>query len=94
MRAAVYRNLDKNFHILGFSIAELVLLSLVLVLGGELSQIIGVHRVWSFLATAVLALSLVWLRRSLGEVFVRRLVRFLAIPGQLRPQLIDLGRRK
>jgi len=93
MRSPVYRNLDKPFQIMGFNILELTLLCVIFVGGGELLQLFDLNRVWAFLLTAILAFNLFWVRRSLGDLFIARLIRFLKLPSQLNPKLfINLKR--
>ncbi len=88
MRAPIYRNLDQPFQVMGFSVAELTLLAVTLVGGGELFQLLGVHRVWAFVATLILASVFFVFRRSFGDLFVRRLLRFLRLPAVLYPKLL------
>lgn len=88
MRSPVYRNLDQPFEILGFSVAELTSLCFVLVAGGELLKFFGFNRLWAFLLTMVLAFALFWLRRSLGENFSFRMLRYLSFPNRLQPKLV------
>lgn len=94
MRAPVYRNLDKPFEVLGFNALELTLLCFAFVAGGELTSLIGVHRVWAFLLTAVIALSLFLLRRYLGELFLIRLFRFAHLPKSLCGKLMAESRKE
>src|SRR5262245_55564742 len=89
MRSPVYRNLDRPFEILGFTIFELMVLCIALVGGGELAQFLSFQRIWSVLLTMVLALIFFWLRRSLGDLFLRRFFRFLFLPSELSPKLYD-----
>lgn len=94
MQFPVYRNLDMPFQVLGFSTVELIVLCFALVGGGEFTQLLGVHRIWAFMFTIVLALSLFWIRRSLGDLFGRRLIRFLKLPSELNSQVFKIGRRR
>ncbi len=93
MRAPIYRNLDQSFQIMGFSVVELLLLAVVLVGGGELLPLFGIHRAWALVVTLILAVSFFGLRRSLGERFVLRLGRFLRLPSQLRAKLFLSSKR-
>jgi hypothetical protein len=94
MRTPVYRNLDRSFQILGLSPLEICVISLFLVASGELSDVLGIHRIWSLLFTGGVAFGLFWFRRSMGEMFAPRLLRFLQLPGQLRPRLLGSGVRR
>lgn len=87
MRSPVYRNLDRPFRIFGFSPLELSILCITFVVWGEIAQSLSIHRVWGFLATALLALLFHWLRRSMGDHFTRRLIRFLKLPSEIRSKL-------
>lgn len=93
MRSPVYRNLDHPFRILGLSAAELIFLCLVLTGGGELAQLTGAPRFWSLVAALLLAFCLYLFRRSLGDLFGRRLLRFFALPRFLFPKLLLPGGR-
>jgi len=84
MRAPVYRNLDKTIEVMGFSPVELTCLCFVLIAGGEIMRIIGLDRTWAFLATTIVAAGLFWIRRSLGEHFLMRMIRFLSLPRRLQ----------
>lgn len=88
MRAAVYRNLDRPFQILGFKPLELTVLCCVFVGGGEIAQDLSLSRLWVALLTAFLAFSLFAFRRALGDRFARRLFRFLRLPTRLTARLI------
>ena len=90
MRSPVYRNLDKPFQIFGFTALELTALCFSLVGGGELAQTFAIHRIWAFIFTIILALSFFWIRRSLGDLFARRLFRFLKLPSNMAPKLLIL----
>ena len=90
MRSQVYRNLDKPFQILGFYLNELVILCFTLVVGSELTQLFEVQNAWSFLSTLILAFALFWFRRSLGEKFGQRIIRFINLPSHTIPKLIKL----
>lgn len=87
MRSPVYRNLDKPFQIYGFGPFELTALSAAFVICGELAQSLGVHRVWAFLFTFILAFGIYSFRRSMGDLFLRRLLRFLNLPSQIHSRL-------
>lgn len=89
MRSRVYRNLDNSFEILGFNIFELVMLTCTLVLGGELAQFFDIQRIWSFLFTFLLGLSFYWLRKSLGNKFIPRLIRFVYLPKSTPRKLMS-----
>ncbi|MBK9038048.1 MAG: hypothetical protein IPL83_02620 [Bdellovibrionales bacterium] len=88
MRSPVYRNLDRPFQILGFNSAELTVLCIFLVGGGELAGFIGLHRIWALVFTVVTGCLLIWVRRSLGDYFVPRLIRFLELPKEIYSKLI------
>lgn len=92
MRSKVYRNLDRPFQILGLYPSEITALCLFFVVASEFSQSVGLNRVWIFLATAGLAAIVHWFRRIFGELFGRRLIRFLALPSEIRPQLFAIRR--
>ncbi|MBX3023008.1 MAG: hypothetical protein KF799_15135 [Bdellovibrionales bacterium] len=94
MRSPVYRNLDKPFQILGFTPIELATLCFAFVLGGELAQFLGFDRAWALVFTLLVAATLHWFRRSMGELFGRRLLRFLQLPSELYPRLFITGRRR
>lgn len=83
MRVPVYRNLDSPFQIGGFKPYELVIVSALFVILSEISSSLGINRVWAFLFALVLGASLYWMRRSLGDEFPKRIVRFLMLPTQL-----------
>jgi hypothetical protein len=87
VRSPVYRNLDKPFQICGFSPLELTVLSIAFAGSGELAEAAGTHRLWAFLITIILALGMHSLRRSLGEAFPRRLLRFVKLPAEIEPKL-------
>jgi hypothetical protein len=87
MRSPIYRNIDKPFQIAGFSAAELILLCVALAGGGELAQLFSVDRVWTFFVTLIIALGLFLFRRTLGEHFFFRLIRFFQIPSHLYSRL-------
>jgi hypothetical protein len=91
VRSPVYRNLDRPFQIYGFNPFELTVLSIAFAGSGELAQAFGVHRVWAFLITFILAFAIYSLRRSLGDLFARRLLRFLILPNQVRSKLFAQG---
>ena len=87
MRSPVYRNLDRPLQILGFSPLELICLSITFVGGGELTQLIGVSRTWSFVATLLIALAIFTFHKFFGDLFFRRLVRFARLPSELHPKI-------
>jgi hypothetical protein len=89
MRCPVYRNLDKPFQILGFTALELIILCLTVVGGTELTRLFMIQRVWAMVLTALLALGFFWIRRSLGELFARRLFRFFLLPSFLNLKLLS-----
>ena len=91
MRARVFRNLDRPFRVLGFSPVELTILCLGFVLGGEILSSAGASRIWAFLSTALNAVGLYLFRRTFGDQFGMRLIRFLTLPGQLQAKLIRRG---
>jgi hypothetical protein len=91
MRSPVYRNLDQPMRILGFSPMELSVLCVAFVALGEAAQAIGVYRFWAVLLTAVAAGILYSFRRSMGEMFARRLLRFLRLPSELHSKLYASG---
>lgn len=88
MRYPVYRNLDKPFQILGFNTLELTILCFCLVGGGEVADALGASRIWPLIFTIILGLSIHWIRHSLGDFFLRRLIRFLQLPGQLQRKIV------
>lgn len=91
MRTPVYRNLDRPFKIFGLNVFELVVLCIVFVLGGEISQTLGIHRIWSFLLIIILAFSFVWIRHTLGDFFIQHFIRFLKLPKTIYPKLLELN---
>ena len=90
MRSPVYRNLDKPFQIFGFNTLELIVLCITLVGGGEVLQFFSIHRIWAFLFTVILALVLHWVRHSLGDIFARRLLRFLKLPKIIYSKILTV----
>lgn len=94
MRSSVYRNLDKPFEIYGFSPMELTMMSLVFVVSGEVAQSIGADRIWAFPFTVIFAGGTYALRRTFGDLFARRLFRFLRLPSETRPELSAARSRK
>lgn len=92
MRSPVYRNLDQPFEIWGFSTGQMTLLCCSLVAGGELAELIGVHRVWSLLLTICLAIVIYGIRKSFGRLFAQRLYRFARLPQRTRERLVPHGR--
>ena len=88
MRTPVYRNLDQPFQIYGFSPIELVALSVAFVFFGEFAQSFSIHRIWALIFTFVFAFALYSFRRALGDLFLRRLVRFLSLPSLVRSKLV------
>lgn len=88
MRSPVYRNLDRPLQILGYSPGELIALSLVFVVGGEMAQFIEVSRTWAFVATFILALAIFTFHKYFGELFIRRLIRFAKLPSELHPKIL------
>ena len=92
MRSQVFRNLDQPFEIFGFSAVQMTLLCCSLVVGGELVELIGVHRIWSILMTALFAVATYWIRRSFDPRFGRRLIRFARLPMQTREKVVNPGR--
>lgn len=91
MRSPVYRNLDRPFQIYGFNPLELTVLSVAFAGSGELAQAFGIHRIWAFLFTFILAFAIYSLRRSLGDLFARRLLRFLILPSRVHAKLFAQG---
>jgi hypothetical protein len=83
MRVPVYRNLDSPFQVGGFKPLELVFICCFFVISSELSGTLGFSRVWAILLTFAAAGSVYWTRRSLGDEFPRRVIRFLSLPNQL-----------
>jgi hypothetical protein len=88
MRSPVYRNLDRPLQILGYSPVELIVLSLVFVIGGEVAQFMGISRTWAFVGTFVLALVIFTFHKYFGELFIRRLIRFAQLPSELHPKIL------
>ncbi len=83
MRVPVYRNLDSPFQIGGFKPLELVFLCCFFVIASEGSGMFGFSRIWAILFTFSAAAGVYWTRRSLGDEFPRRVIRFLSLPNQL-----------
>ncbi|MCB0362649.1 MAG: hypothetical protein KDD35_08000 [Bdellovibrionales bacterium] len=83
MRSPIYRNLDKPFQIMGFSALELALLCICLVVGGEIVEFLGQPRILAMAFTFVLGCLLIWVRRSLGDFFLGRLIRFVVLPREI-----------
>lgn len=94
MRVPVYRNLDSPFQIGGFKPLELVLVCSFFVILSELSSLIGLDRIWAFLIAICLGASLFWMRRSLGDDFPKRLIRFIGLPSQLYTRPFWMRRSK
>ncbi|RME14429.1 MAG: hypothetical protein D6797_08870 [Bdellovibrio sp.] len=94
MRSPVYRNLDQPLQILGFSIPELIFLVVVFVLGEEVLNLFDASRAWAFLVTIIFAIGFYWMRRSLGDYFGKRLLRFFQLPSHLYSKLLVLETEK
>lgn len=92
MRSIVYRNLDKPFQILSFNLFELTLFCFIFVGGGEIGYFLEINRFLVLLITIIFALVLFWIRRSLGNYFIQRFIRFLFLPSQLNAKLLILGK--
>ena len=83
MRVPVYRNLDSPFQIGGFKPLELVFICSSFVLLSELSSLLGIDRLWAFVFAACAATAVFWMRKTLGDEFPKRLIRFVSLPTQL-----------
>jgi hypothetical protein len=88
MRTPIYRNLDRPFQIFAFSPLELTVLCVAFVGLGEIAQSFSLSRIWSFILTGFVALSFYLFRRSMGDFFGRRLLRFLNLPTEIHPRLL------
>jgi hypothetical protein len=88
MRSPVHRNLDKPVQLFGFYIGELLVLVLFFVIGGEISDFTGISRGWSFFVTLILAAGFFCFRKAMGDLFARRLLRFVSLPQELQRRLI------
>lgn len=84
MREPIFRNLDTPFQIMGFNYLELMAVCFIFVIASELSESLHINRFFSFSITALVVASWYWIRRSMGEKFGSRLVRFIFLPKNLK----------
>lgn len=69
MKSQIYRNLDEPFKIFSFKPFEIIILCLLFILCIELSKFFEINRIWVFVFNIILIFSLVWIRKSLGDLF-------------------------
>lgn len=92
MRTSIYRNLDQPILVLGLSPQQIVFLSVILVLGGELARSLDISRFWSFFLFVILVALEFGINRWLGPQFSKRFIRFLGLPDKLPRKIVSKGR--
>lgn len=93
MKTPIYRNLDKPFQILGFNYIELTFLIVIFVITNEMANVFQIHRFWVISFTLLIALSIFFLRKTLGHNFGYQLIRFIRLPSHLSLTWLNLWRR-
>lgn len=92
MRTHVYRNLDKPFQILSFNLLELSLFCFLFVGGNEVSHFFKFNPFFVIMFILIFGLFIFWIRRTFGNYFTQRFIRFLLLPSELKPKLLLLDR--
>ncbi len=68
---------------MGFEVKELIFLAVLVTLGNELFLLVQISRAYHLLLVFVVCFFLVSIRKTLGELFLSRMIRFQRLPSRL-----------